>query len=178
MQLKKLITYKILFRSKNALWCGVFLGLSIFLRCLHYFVPCDFSKINAGEWIFKIILPILLCAAYGVLVRIVKLRSPGIYGILAATLCLTMFIADMFGSNSFQIILSVITMPLLSLLLLSTFGGYIPHRSISGCALLFTCLLRFLFWIFSGAALMSVVADLSILLGLFCFTVSLRVHEN
>ena len=178
MELKRLVTYKIPFRGKSAIWCGIFLALSIFLRCFHYFFPCDFSEINAGECMFKIIFPILLCASFSVLVRLVNLRSPGIYGILAAALCFTMFLGDIFDSNLLQIIFSVITMPILSLLLLATFGGYIPYHSISAFALLFVCLLRFLFWVFSGIAWMIVIADISILIGLFSFTVSLKAHEN
>ena len=178
MKLKMLVTYKISFRSKSALWCGVFLALSIFLRCLHYFIPCDFSKVSIGEWIFKIILPILLCATYSILVRIVKLRSPGIYGILAAALCFTLFVGDLFDSNLLQLILSIVTMPLLAILLLLTFGGYIPRRSICACALLLVCILRFLFWVFSGATWLAAIADISILLGLFSFVVSIEAHEN
>ena len=146
MELRKVVTYKIPFRSKSILWCGIFLALSVFLRCLHYFIPCDFTQINSGEWIFKIILPILLCAAYGVLIRIVKLRAPGIYGILAAVLTLTMLIGDFFDCNLLQIILSAITLIILSFLLLATYGGYIPYRSICACATLIVCLLRVLFW--------------------------------
>lgn len=178
MELKKQVTYKIPFRSKSVMWCGIFLGISIFLRCFYRFLPCDFTNINAGKWIFRIILPVLLCGAYGILIRIVKLRSPGLYGILSAAICFTMFIGDLFDNNLLQIIFSVITMPLLSLLLLATFGGYVSKHSISGCALLLVCLLRFLFWIFSGETWLETLADLSALFGLFFFTVSLKAYEN
>ncbi len=178
MELRKVVTYKIPFRSKSILWCGIFLALSVFLRCLHYFIPCDFTQINSGEWIFKIILPILLCAAYGVLIRIVKLRAPGIYGVLAAVLTLTMLIGDFFDCNLLQIILSAITLIILSFLLLATYGGYIPYRSICACATLIVCLLRVLFWTFSGANWLAIIMDACILLGLFSFTASIKPMED
>lgn len=178
MQLKKLVTYKIPFRSKSVLWCGIFFALSIFLRCFYYFIPCDFTKVSVGNWIFTIVLPLLLCIAFATLVRIVHLRAPGIYGILAAVLCLALFIGDVLEGNLSQIILSVCTMPFLSLLLLATFGGYIPYRSISGCALMLVSLLRFLFWLFSATAWSAMLADVTILLGLFSFTLSLNPFED
>lgn len=177
MELRKLVTYKIPFRSKHILWCGIFLAMSIFLRCWHYFIPCDFNEINVGVWLFKIILPILLCAGFGVLVRIVKLRSPGIYGILSAALCITTLIGDVFGGNLVQVVLSLVTMALLAVLLLGTLGGSIQYRSICACALLIVCLLRFMVWIFSGATVLAISTDVFLLLGLFSFIVSVKPNE-
>ena len=177
MELRKLVTYKIPFRSKQILWCGVFFAMSIFLRCWNYFIPCDFTRINAGMWLFKIILPIFLCAAFGILIRIVMLRSPGIYGILAAALCITTLIGDVFGGNVVQVILSLVTMALLAVLLLGTLGGYIPYRSICACALLVVCLLRFLVWVFSGVTMLAISTDIFLLLGLFSFVISVKPAE-
>lgn len=178
MELKKQVTYKIPFRGKGAMLCGIFLAISIFFRCFHYFIPCDFSQINAGEWIFKIILPLLLCGAYAAIVRIVRLRSPGLYGILAASLCFVMFIGDLFDAKLIQIIISVLTMPALSVLLLMTFGGFISQLSISSSTLVLICLIRFVIWFFCKVPLAANIADISILLGLFCFAVSLNPCED
>jgi hypothetical protein len=178
MQLKKVMTYRIPFRSKGITWCGIFLGLSVFLRCFYYFVPCDFSDWNAGIWILNILLPILLCATFGILIKVVLLRSPGIYGILAAAMCFVLFISDMVDDNLVQVIVSVVTMPLLGLLLLATYGGYIPLRSISAVALFFVAILRMiLFAIADTAAWRVSVSEILILTGLLCFTVSLKPLE-
>ena len=178
MKLKKVVSYRIPFRSKEIAWCCIFLAVSVLLRCLHYFAPCDFSGWNVGNWIFGIILPILLCITFSVLLKLVQLRSPGIYGILAAALCLVLFLSDILECSLAQIILSGLTLPLLGFLLLATYGGYIPFRSITSFFLALVCAFRVFFWVVSAAAWDIVISDFSILAGLFCFTVSLKAFEN
>ena len=178
MELKKVVTYKIPFHSKGVMWCGILLGLAVFVRYIYYLGPCDFTAWNAGIWIFKIILPTLLCGAYAVLIKLVHLRSPGLYGILSAALCVTLLVCDIMDRNILLIILSMLTLPLLGFLLLATFGGYIPYRSISSFALLLVCVLRLFFWTVSAVAFGAIIPDLLILLGLFCFTISLNPCED
>jgi len=177
MELQKAVTYKVPFRSKGITWCGVLLGLAVFVRCLHYFGPCDFSGWNVGKWIFGIILPILLCGSFAVLVKLVCLRSPGIYGILAAAICLTMLIGDIVDGKIMLIVISLLTMLLLGFLLLATIGGYIPFRSISSSALILVCVFRLFFCAICGVAWGAIISDISILMGLFCFTVSLQPSD-
>lgn len=178
MELEKVVTYRVPFRSKGITWCGVLLGLSVFTRCLHYFGPCDFSGWNAGTWIFGIILPILLCGSLAVLVKLVRLRSPGVYGILAAAICLTLLVDDIIDGKIILMIISGLTMLLLGFLLLATFGGYIPFRSISSFALILVCVIRLFFWAVFGVAWGVIISDIAVLLGLFCFTISLKPYEN
>lgn len=178
MDLKRVVTYKIPFSSKCILWCGIFLSISVFTRYLHYFIPCDFYGWNAANWIFEIILPTLLCACFAVLIKLVRFRSPGLYGILSAGLCLMLLFCDFLSGNALLIILSLLTMPLLGFLLLATFGGYIPFRSISACALVLVCLIRCFFWGISAVALGIIISDISLLLGLFCCVVSLKNSQN
>lgn len=178
MKLKESVFYRIPFRSKGVAWCGIFMGFSLFLRYLYYFIPCDFAAWNAGVWIFKIILPTLLCGGFGVLLKLVRLRAPGVYGILAAALCLLLLVLDMMDGNLAQIILAVLTLPVLGFLLLATYGGYIPFRSISALWLVFVILLRLLFGIGSASVWLTRLSEISILAGLLSFTVSLKPHEK
>lgn len=177
MELQKAVTYKVPFRSKGITWCGVLLGFAVFVRCLHYFGSCDFSGWNVGKWIFGIILPILLCGSFAVLVKLVCLRSPGIYGILAAAICLTMLIGDIVDGKIMLTVISLLTMLLLGFLLLATIGGYIPFRSISSSALILVCVFRLFFCAICGVAWGAIISDISILMGLFCFTVSLKPSD-
>ena len=55
---------------------------------------------------------------------------------------------------------------------------YIPYRSISSFALLLVCVLRLFFWTVSAVAFGAIISDLLILLGLFCFTISLNPCED
>ena len=178
MELERVITYKVPFHSKGITWCGILLGLAVFSRCLHYFGPCDFSNWNLGTYIFGIFLTIVLCCSYAILVKLVYLRSPGVYGILAASICLTILLGDVVTGKILLIIISALTMPLLGVLLLATFGGYIPFRSISSFALMIVCILRLIFWCICNIAWWVIVSDIAILSGLLCFTVSLKPCEN
>lgn len=174
MEFKKAVTYRVPFRSKGILFSGIFLAASVFLRCLYYFFPCDFTNYNFLTWSFGIFLPILLCVGFGILIRVVRLRAPGIYGILAAALCITLLVSDLNNSNVAQTIFSLVTMPLLGFLLLITYGGFIPFRSIGAFSLALVGIFRIVFWTFSGAAWVTLLGDTMIFLGLLCFTVSLR----
>lgn len=178
MELKKAVTYRVPFHSEGVTWCGILLALSVFIRCVYYFAPCDFSRWNAVHWIFAIVLPMLLCGGFAVLLKLVHLRSPGVYGILAATICLALLIGDVAEGKMILIIISLLIMPLLGFLLLATYGGYIPFRSISSFALILACVFRLFFWGVCGVSWGVIISDLSILMGLFCFTVSLRPCED
>ena len=180
MELKKLVSYRIPFSGRTVTWCCALLGLSVFLRYLYYFVPCDPDAIHTGVWILRIILPTLLCGAFGVLLRLVRLRSPGVYGILAAAMCLMLMAWDIMDGNVVEIILSVLTLPFLGFLSLATFGGYIPFRSIS-CFLIAVVLVLRLF--FGGSSSLVIVwmdriSELSILASLFCFSISLKPMDK
>ena len=145
MDSKQITSYRIPFRSKGIAWCCILMALSVFTRFLHYFMPCDFSNWNIGVWILQIILPTTLCSAFCVFLHIVKLRSPGAYGILAAALCLLLLCYDIMEGSAVQIICSVLFLPTLGILLLRLSGGFISVRSVCGLLLILIFLIRLVF---------------------------------
>ena len=180
MELKRNVQYRIPFLSKSVTWCCAMMGLSVFLRFWFYFMPYDPLAVNAGVWILRIILPTLFCISFGILLRIVHLRVPGIYGILAALLCMLLMLWDILDGSILEIVLSVISMLALGVSLLATTGGYIPTRSISCLLLLLSIFLRF----FLGNDSLTFrlwldkISELSILLSLLFFTVSLKAYSE
>ena len=176
MELKRRAQYRTPFHSKTVTWCCAMMGLSVFLRFWFYFMPYDPAAVNTGVWILRIILPALLCFSFGILLRVVHLRVPGIYGILAAVLCLLLMLWDILDGSILEIVLSIILMLALGVSLVATAGGYIPTRSVSCFLLILSICLR----LFLGNDSLTFhswldrISELSILVSLLFFTVSLK----
>ena len=174
MKSKPITSYRIPFRGEGIAFCCFLMALSIFARFLYYFMPCDFSQWNIGVWILQIILPTVISGAFCVLLRIVKLRSPGVYGILAAVICLLLLGYDLMEGGIVQIILSILLLPVLGVLLLKICGGHISVRSVAGLLLILVFLIRLIIGLANKAEFAYIISELSVLASLFCYIMSLK----
>ena len=84
------------------------MGASFFLRAAYYF---GFTRPeSAGGWTLLVflILPMLLEAAFMVMLRGVKLDLPGIYGIMGAAYCMLLILQSFQLGSVVRIILAII----------------------------------------------------------------------
>jgi len=177
MELKIRGIYRIPFPGRNvSRSCGAMV-FAVFLRYISYFLLRDLDSVSVGEWILQLILPTLFCGSYLVLLRIVRLRMPLVYGAMMTGIFVLLLISDIATGGVLQIVLSVLTLIPLSLLILSVTAGVFPVPEAGWLGLLTVLVLRvFLCGSVSGLAQWSVrLSELSMLVSCFFFMFSLKI---
>lgn len=158
----------------------IFMGSAFFCRMVYYFGLIDLGACGAAQWIFRAVLPVLLCAAYLTLLGVMKMNAPGIYGILGASLCLALLISCFFAGGILRIMLGIIFYLASALLLLAAVGGFLPYRFPAPLVIGSVLVLRILFFDIGLHGLVPWVlelSELSILAALFCLPLSLKPSQ-
>ncbi len=128
MKLKQYVRYQMDFKGK---WVGASafaMGAFVFFRMVYYFGLVNLSDCGFGEILFRLILPLLLGVGYVVLMSVMRWNAPGIYGILAAALCLLLIVGSFYTGSFLRILLSLILYFVAGVLLLGTTTGYVPDK--------------------------------------------------
>lgn len=181
MKLKRYERYQIDFSGKMVIATCAFLGMSLFLRILHYFFLGAFSVCSTAELIFLIILPAFAVIVYIVLMRCIRWNAPGVYGIIGCVFCLLLMGWNFASGNTFRIVLSVIWYLLSALMLLAVSGGFFPARILASSCFLFALLARILFFDAGEPSLQEWIpeaSDLCILLSQLCFPLTLKTTRH
>ena len=126
MNLKQYHRCRMDFTVKAAGFAGLFMGAYLFLLCVYFFFLRDLASVTAGETVFGLILPMLLCIVYIVLLRFVKLNAPGLFAIIGAAFCLVLMIHAFSSGNLLRGVLGGIWYILCGLVLILSAGGYLP----------------------------------------------------
>ena len=168
MNLKQYHRCRMDFSVKAAGFAGLFTGAYLFLLCVYFFFLRDLSSIKAGEAVFGLILPMLLCILFIVLLRFVKLNAPGLFAIIGAAFCLLLMINTFSTGNLLHGVLGAVWYILCGLGLIISAGGYLPSTAFAsamfgiGLALrvvLFDLRLRGITnWVYEFALLMLIAA--------------------
>ena len=95
MEFKQYLRYQIDFNGKWAQPAALLMGLAFFLRLVYYLCLVSLHDCGFGEILFSMLLPLLLTCGYIVLLRVVKLNAPGIYGMIGAALCLLLWLLSL-----------------------------------------------------------------------------------
>ena len=145
MNLKQYHRYRMDFGSKAAKFSALFIGGSLFLLAVHYFLLRELSSIKAAEAIFKLTLPILLSVAFIVLGRILKVDAPGLFAIVGAAFCLVLMISAFSSGNLLRGVLGGIWYILCAVILLGTAGGFMPGTQPAAAMFAVALIVRLLF---------------------------------
>lgn len=176
MELKIKGAYRIPFAGKNASYSCAAMGLAVFLRYICYFLLRDLDSVRTGEWILQLILPTGLCFGYLVLLRLVRLRVPLVYGAVLSGIFMTLLVSDIVTGGLLQIVISALTLIPLSLLILSVTSGVLPISEAAWVGILVVLILRIVFGeSVSGLDQWCVrLSELSVLASGFFFLFSLK----
>ena len=142
MAQKKLKRYRINWEGKSIHAAMVFLGLSFFLRLVYYFGFVAIEEVGFWELLTWLILPMMLEASVIVLLRIMKLNSPGLYSILAAAMGLLLILQSIESESVVRVILSALANMGCAVLIVGVAGGYLS-KQIGVTAYVITALVRF-----------------------------------
>lgn len=173
MQLKQSVNYHIPFNGQKATCSAALMGLSVFLRFVYYFLPCDLGSLGVGVLILRVIIPLLLCGAFLVLLKLVRLRVPAVYGILAAAMCLAVFIGDIMAGGWLRILLSALVNLCTGAVLVITLSGILPKQVFAGLLLAVSFFLQLMFGA-EGYGWIDQISGLSMLASLFFFVLCIN----
>jgi len=181
MQLKRYASYQMNFLGKSVTTSGAFMGLSLFLRMLHYAGFNSPVSFGIGTVIFSIVLPTAATIAYIVLLKCLHWNAPGIYGIIGSVFCILTLIWNLSCGNALRALLSIPWYPIAALILLATVAGYVPGKLLS--CLFFAIPIAFrLFLLVAGrAGLMqwsAELCELCVLAALACLPYALLSRKN
>lgn len=176
MQLKQYAQYQMNFNAKSVTASCAFMGLSLFMRMLHYLGFYSLSSYSIGTAIFCVFLPIAASIAYIVLLKCLRWNAPGIYGILGCTFCLLALIGGLTSGNIMRIILSIPWYPAAALILLAMVCGYVPGRLLSCLFFVLPIAFRIVLLLLDREGLMgwsTELCELSVLASLACLPYTL-----
>ncbi len=182
-QLKK-IRYQMNFDSNSHFAVAVLMGAAFFLRIAYYL---GFSRPNeAGLWLVLtgLILPVLVEAAFMVLLRGVRLNAPGVYGILGMVYCGLLLLQTFQYADVVRTVLGILAYVICGGLLLGTVGGMLSKEIVVTATFLTIVVRFFVFdlgkYIFSLrlVAFMPEAASLCGLLALALFAYGLKAPQK
>lgn len=185
LKLKQYVRYEMCFDGSFSGICVGFMALSFFLRACYYFGIVNLLDVNGGEVFFFMILPLLLCGAFIVFFKIMKLNAPGIYALFGCVFCILLMIWNFTTGDFLRIFLSLIFYTVAGCLLLATAGGHLPDKLPATVILAVILFFRFILYSmgqssFAGYFLefsfLSLIASMFALT--FCFKPRIRSNER
>lgn len=146
---KKTHHYRMDFEGRRHFATAALMGCAFFLRAVYYFGFTRPETVGAWNLIIFLILPMLLEAAFMVLMRGVRYNAPGVYGIMGAAYCLLLLLQGFQSGTVVRIILSIIAYLACGVAVIAVTGGLLS-RGVAVTALFLTLAVRFLFFDLSG----------------------------
>lgn len=125
LKLEKTSTCRLAARGKWGNGAAAWMGLSFFLRMVHYFGLVNLRDVPAMEVAFSVVLPLVVSVAFILLLKLQKLTHPIGAAVLACLFAVNYFLAQ---QMHFGGILSGIGVLVMALAILAAVLGYIPER--------------------------------------------------
>ncbi len=145
MELKRIVRYRLDFDRKWLTASGALMGIALFLQVLHYFAVVSISQVTTPTLVRNLILPLILEAAWFLLLRGFRLNAPGVYGILGSLFAALMIIQTFANGSVFSGLIALVSLVLCAVALLAITGGYLRFRFVGVVVLLGSIVLRLLF---------------------------------
>ena len=142
MAQRKMKRYMLDMTGKSMSGALIMCGLAFFLRAVYYFGCVQIESVSFWELLTWMFLPMLLEAAFIVMLRVLRLNLPGIYAIMAAAVGLLMVFQSFGYGSILRTILSIIAYLGCSVLIIGVAGGYLS-KQIAVAGYVVTALVRF-----------------------------------
>lgn len=184
MKRKTTYNYSMDFGGRSHFAAAAFMGGAFFLRAVYYFGFTRPETVGVWNLIIFLILPLLLEAAFMVMIRGLRLNMPGIYGIMGAVYCLLFLLQSFHSGSILRIVLAVIAYLACAAVVWGTGAGLLS-KSLALAVLSVTLGVRFLVFDLSGyifslriVAFILEAAALCGLIGLVCLCVGLTDRKR
>ena len=128
--MKRLVHYKL---RKESWWLttsGIFMGIAFFLQALDFLALRAGENVSGGQLVLFMIIPMLLEAAWFVLVREKVCDRAEVTGIVGGLLCLTLLVQTLFAGNFLLILIGILMFALAAAVIVLITWGFIHHRAL------------------------------------------------
>lgn len=140
----KALCYHMEPEGKGIRACACFMGLAFFLRVVYYFGFTRTESVGFGVLLLMLVVPMVLEAAFMILLRGVKLDAPGLYGILVAAYCVLLIMQGLQYGNLLRMIFAIVAYLVCGGIFLAVTAGLLS-REIAVTLFFVTACVRFLF---------------------------------
>ena len=145
MKFKETVRYHIDFRGRGISPSAFFAGFSFFLLAVYYFGIVNLRDYGVGRLLFSLILPMVLLAAFMVMLVGIHFPVTPVYGALGALYCLLMVIRAFSYGNVLLMILGIVWYILAGALYLGTSLGLLSGSGLMTAAFLIPVVFRLVF---------------------------------
>ncbi len=124
--MKRYARYQMDFTSRYVRWSGLCMAASLFLLIVYYLGIENLEDYSLGAELVKLWIPLILGAAYLVLLQMLRWNAPGLYAVLTALFCLMMFFGVFTSDSVARIVLGVLAYPICGFMMIAAVAGYLP----------------------------------------------------
>lgn len=128
MKIKQLVRCRMDMDRRGFRASAALMGAAFFIQAVYYFGFADLRQLGIGVILVQMVLPMLLEAAWFILLRQVRLNAPGVYGILGACLYLLIMVQTAMAGSLIAAIVGLITLLPAAIGLFAVIGGYVCSR--------------------------------------------------
>ena len=184
MKQGKVVTFKMEKTGKLADLSAALMGAAFFLQAVFYLVVRPFGQCSFGEMLLCMILPLVLTAAWLVLIRLFPVALPRVFGILGAAICLLLAIQGFFSGSLLRALIGLLWYLLSGAAFIAVSFGFLPYRTLIPAFMLPAAAVRALIlyssYIRPGNYLDGLVelSALLTVLALCCFSFMLKTNQN
>ncbi len=173
--MKRYHRYQMDFDGKAIWFCGICMGLPVFLLAVYYLLLQEINQVPVWTQAIHIWIPIALSLGFLVLLRLLRWNSAGAFAIVGAAICLLLMVQLLPTGNVLRIVLGVLGYLIGGGLLVLCAAGFLPGRLIVSLVFLAILLVRLLlFRNVTGWAWLREISALSTIAALMLLPVSYR----
>lgn len=142
MKLKPRVSLIVDSTGKWAALSAIMMGIAFFFRAIYYLVVHNLTACSGAEITLCFVLPLLVGLVWILLIRILPLKQPVIYGVLAAVILLLLIVQGFFGGSTLQKVVGSVWYLIAAFVVIIVSFGYYPYRTFVFAVCLLPAVLR------------------------------------
>jgi hypothetical protein len=128
MKLKSLNHFTVDPNGKIGQYSAVLIGISMFVRVLHYYLFRELASCSAAEATFSLILPLVFSVAWLLIIRVIPLRQPLVFGGISTLMLLTLAVEGFFIESTLFAVLGLLWYLISAAAVTVAILGILPRR--------------------------------------------------
>ncbi len=182
--MKRLVRYKLNFKSKWLTLSGVMMGFAFFLQAVDFFALGRFMTADMWNLVLYLICPMILEALWSAPMRAEQWKRAEPHGIFAALICVVLLGQAVLSGGVFPIVMASVFFVLGAITAVMITWGFIPHRALGMLVFTAVAVMQVLVFVLpkysadSYLSLISLLPPLFMTLSMLCFFGGIHMRED
>lgn len=183
--MKRLVRWKLNFKSKWLTLSGVMMGIAFFLQAVEFFALGQFLNVDMWNLFLFLIMPMTFEALWCAPVRTERWSRAEPHGVFAALICLVLLGQVVLSGGVFQIVMASIFFVLAAATAVLITWGFIPHRALGMLVFAGVAVMQVLVFVLPRYAaeagyltLIQVIPQVCVTLSVMCFFGGIHMAED